>query len=288
MRNIVRFDKINLKLHPELNEKWVQEQIALDPSILELGEVVIRDKERIQRGAGRLDLLLQEVDGTRRYEVEIQLGKTDESHIIRTIEYWDIERKRYPNYDHCAVIIAEDITSRFLNVIQLFNGFIPIIALQMSAYKVEDDKIGLVFNKVVDELKLGLDDEEDVQETVDRSYWENVSSKEILKIADELLDVMKEFDPDIEYKYNKYYIGIVRQGQPFNFVILRPKKNNLRIEVRLDRSDEIENKLETSKLDVMEYNSRKKRYRIRLTSNDIKGNKELLRELLYEAYIGNS
>ena len=30
-------------------------------------------------------------------------------------EYWDIERRRYPQYDHCAVLIAEDITSRFLN-----------------------------------------------------------------------------------------------------------------------------------------------------------------------------
>lgn len=283
MRNIVRFEKISLKAHQELTEKWVQEQIVLDPSILELGEVVIRDKERIQRGAGRLDLLLQEVDGIRRYEVEIQLGKTDESHIIRTIEYWDIERKRYPNYDHCAVIIAEDITSRFLNIIQLFNGFIPLIALQMSAYKV-DDKIGLVFTKVIDELKLGYDDEEDVQETVDRSYWENIGSKETLKIADELLELIKEFDPEIEFKYNKYYIGIVRQGQPQNFVILRPKKGNLRIEVRLEKSDEIENKLDDSDLDVMEYESRNRRYRIRLTSNDIKEKNELLRELLYEAY----
>ena len=42
-----------------------------------------------------MDLLLQEADGSDRYEVEIQLGATDESHIIRTIEYWDIERKRY-------------------------------------------------------------------------------------------------------------------------------------------------------------------------------------------------
>ncbi len=64
-----------------------------------------------------LDLLLQDPDTNRRYEVELQLGPTDESHIIRTIECWDIERKRYPQYDHCAVIVAEDITSRFLNVI---------------------------------------------------------------------------------------------------------------------------------------------------------------------------
>jgi hypothetical protein len=32
------------------------------------------------------------------------LGATDESHIIRCIEYWDIERRRYPAYEHCAVL----------------------------------------------------------------------------------------------------------------------------------------------------------------------------------------
>jgi len=44
------------------------------------------------------------------------------------------------------VIIAEDITSRFLNVISLFNGSIPIIAIKMAAYKYGDD-ISLTFNK---------------------------------------------------------------------------------------------------------------------------------------------
>ncbi|KGG17208.1 hypothetical protein EV07_0643 [Prochlorococcus sp. MIT 0603] len=61
-----------------------------------IGDIILKDKERIHQGAGRLDLLLQDADGSGRYEVEIQLGTTDESHIIRTIEYWDIERKRYP------------------------------------------------------------------------------------------------------------------------------------------------------------------------------------------------
>jgi len=61
--------------------------------------------------------------------VEVQLGSTDESHIIRVIEYWDVERKRYPQYDHCAVLIAEEITARFLNVIGLFNGTIRWFAI---------------------------------------------------------------------------------------------------------------------------------------------------------------
>jgi hypothetical protein len=136
--NFTKAERISLKLHPELNEKWVQELIAADPSILGMGELLLRDKERIQPRAGRLDLLLEEADPDmeRRYEVEIQLGPTDEAHIIRTIEYWDIERKRYPQYDHCAVLVAEDITSRFLNVISMFNGTIPLIALQMQALRV--------------------------------------------------------------------------------------------------------------------------------------------------------
>ena len=122
---LVRPEKLNLLTNKELNEMWVQKVIADDPTILGLGDLILKDKERIHPKAGRLDLLLQDAESKRRYEVEIQLGKVDESHIIRTIEYWDIERKRYPQYDHCAVIIAEDITSRFLNVIGLFNGYIP-------------------------------------------------------------------------------------------------------------------------------------------------------------------
>src|SRR5438876_1222417 len=154
----VKPERILLAQHGELREKWVQDRIAEDPSILGLGELILKDKERVQPRAGRLDLLLQHPDLPRRYEVEIQLGATDESHIIRTIEYWDVERKRYPQYDHCAVLVAEHVTSRFLNVIGLFNGTIPLIAIQMNALA-KGDEVALVFTKVLDELSLGLVDE---------------------------------------------------------------------------------------------------------------------------------
>ena len=90
----VKFERLLLKNHQQFTERWVQDRIAEDPALLGLGDVILKDKERIQPRAGRLDLLLQGADTSRRYEVEIQLGATDESHIIRTIEYWDIERKR--------------------------------------------------------------------------------------------------------------------------------------------------------------------------------------------------
>lgn len=186
----VKPEKINLKNHPELNEKWVQEIIAQDPSIIGLGNLILKDKERIQPHAGRLDLLLQDEDATKRYEVEIQLGKTDESHIIRTIEYWDIEKKRFPQYEHCAVIIAEDITSRFLNVISLFNGAIPLIAIQMNAIKVGENT-SLMFTTVLDQLTLGfVDEDEEVSEVTDRNYWEQMrGTKQTVAMADEILEL---------------------------------------------------------------------------------------------------
>src|SRR5579884_2532638 len=113
--NYLRPERLLLKSHPELNERWVQDRIAEDPTILGLGDLILRDRERIQPRAGRLDLLLQDPETSRRYEVELQLGATDAAHIIRTIASWEIDPKRYPQYDDCSVHIAEDITSRSLN-----------------------------------------------------------------------------------------------------------------------------------------------------------------------------
>jgi hypothetical protein len=78
-----QFDRLWLKSHPTLSEKWVQERIAENPEILGLGDVIRRDKEKTQPKAGRLDLLLQDPDAERRYEAEVQLGAVDESHIVR-------------------------------------------------------------------------------------------------------------------------------------------------------------------------------------------------------------
>jgi predicted transport protein len=281
----VKHTKLSIRDHPELSESWVQQRIADDPSILGLGDVILKDKERIQPRAGRLDLLLQAVEGNGRYEVEIQLGKTDETHIIRAIEYWDIERKRYPQYDHTAVIIAEDITSRFLNVIGLFNGTIPIIAIQMSAVQL-GDAVSLVFTTVLDQLRRGpVDEDEESYEATDRSYWEESrGTKTTVAIVDELLEIVKRLDPGLELKYNKFYIGLARNGHPDNFVIFRPKKNAIRIEPRITQSDAIDQKLDAAGLDVMDYDTRWGRYRIRLGKGELKKNEDVLRDLLETAY----
>ncbi|MCO5291081.1 MAG: hypothetical protein M9959_05015 [Chitinophagaceae bacterium] len=283
MTKIFKPEKIQISSLDKVNEKTIQEFIANDPSILGLGDLVLKDKERVQPRAGRLDLLMQDAETNRRYEIEIQLGKTEESHIIRTIEYWDIEKKRYPQYDHCAVIIAEDITSRFLNVISLFNGFIPLIVIQMNAYKFGNE-IGLVFTKVLDEMPLGLvDEDEEVAEATDRDYWLKRGTNNTVKMADEILEIINSFKPGYELKYNKFYIGLSRDSQPNNFAICRPKKNYMRLEIKLPKTDETDQIIEKNDLDEMGYDVRWGAYRFRLNKGDISKKQAIIKDLLENA-----
>jgi hypothetical protein len=255
--------------------------VAEDPRILGLGDLVLKDKERRQPHAGRLDLLLQDPDSDRRYEVELQLGRTDESHIIRTVEYWDIERRRYPQYDHCAVIVAEDITSRFLNVIGLFNSAIPIIAIQMSALGI-GDQVTLVFTTVLNELTRGIEEEGDEsQELVDRDYWEGRVGKDILGMADQLFGMLQQWDSTLEMKYNKYSIVLAKSGAVDKFVSFRPKQQFLRVEAALPESEETASQLEAAGLDLMPYKWGK--YRIRLTKADLAKQEPIISSLLKQA-----
>src|SRR5438105_2257577 len=118
------------------DEYWLRDQIADNPAILGLGDLVCVMKEKTQAQGGRLDLLLMDREDESMYEVELQLGETDPSHIIRTIEYWDNEKRRWPKRSHIAVLVAEKITSRFFNVVQLLSKAVPIIGIQANMLQI--------------------------------------------------------------------------------------------------------------------------------------------------------
>lgn len=258
-------NRIRLKNNPKINEDMIQEFIFKDPSVLGLGDLTAVKREKIQPLGGRLDILLQD-DDQNRYEVEVQLGPTDPSHIIRTIEYWDIEKKRYPNYDHCAVIIAEEITGRFMNVISLFNGSIPLIALQLSAFQTGDD-ISLVFTKILDRIELGTEEEEELAPT-DRNYWEtDKSTPEMMRIVDLIYDDLGDLISEYELKYNKFYIGLAVEGIAKNFMTFAPKKKFIKLRFRGPEDVEFSKTLEDEGLDIV-YNSRDKRYEVKINKFD--------------------
>ena len=276
-------ERISLKEHADFDERWVQERIAEDPTILGLGDVVMKDRERSQPKGGRLDLLLQDVETNHRYEVELQLGPTDETHIIRTLEYWDLEKKRYPQYEHSAVLIAEDITSRFLSIIELFNGALPLIAIQLNAVRI-GETISLVFTTVLDERTLGLvDEDEEVAEVTDRAYWENRATKETVQLADRLLEMIHTFEPKANLKYNKFYIGLTVGNRSNNFVDFIPQKAAIRLELKMPRSDETDQLIKDSGIDTLGYERNWGTYRLRLVPSDLEKHGPFLIELMKKA-----
>ena len=283
---LIKPNRIWLKNYSEFDEAWLKKVIADDPSILELGDLILKDTERLQPKAGRLDMLFQEVDNDKRYEVEIMLGKVDESHIIRCIEYWDIERKKYKDYDHCAVLVAEEINSRFLNVISLFNGAIPMIALQLNAFQIEN-KMVLTFTKVMDEITLiSEEDDDDLIERriTDRNYWDNRASAISMKLTDDCIHILKEISSDLSPNYVVHYIGLLQRHRPNNFVIFKPKKKYLRIEIRLNDVEAWKEKFETTDIEVVGINKRKTRIIYILNEGEVSVNREFLRELFMTAF----
>lgn len=264
----VKHQPVSLKTHPQLNEKWLQDRIVKDTGLLGLGELDVRQAERRQTHSQRLDLLLEDSETDTRYEVELQLGRTDESHIIRTIEYWDNERRRFPQYNHVAVIVAEEITARFFNVISLFNGFIPIIAIQVSAIVIQEHVMTLVFTKVLDRMTLGTE-AEDQGEPTDRAFWEDSSTPKVLELSDRVYEYIREIDPLAAQNYTKFYIGLSRNSIATNYIVRRLYKQFLRLEMKLPESEERTRALEESGIKSIKYDTREKCYRMNLTDQDL-------------------
>jgi hypothetical protein len=233
---------ISLK-EAKLDEKWLQDQIHADPTILGLGDAVVVEKERTQVSGGRLDFLLRDPNEKIRYVVEVMLGPLDASHLIRTIEYWDIERRRFPNLEHRAVIVAEDITARFFNVIAILHRSVPLIAVQLNAFTSGSD-LFCNFTRILDFTE-SIEDEEASGETQKgREYWEKANPA-LISISDKVLSLNQNF----KATYNQGHIAVRMSGN--NFMWFHPRrKANLYWEI--DVSPEVRDawleKLETAGL----------------------------------------
>ncbi len=192
------------------DEAWLQNSICDNPQKLGLGDLHLVAKEKIISSGGRLDILLQDSSEEKMYEVEVQLGETDPSHIIRTIEYWDLIRKKYPLRQHYGVLIAETITKRFFNVIGLLSNSIPIIAIQCQIVEIEEKK-ALIFTKVLDAYEEPVDLQSESNENVSESYWEKIAPR-ILFIAQRAYQETKDIYQNTTIEFNKWSIAIKKNG----------------------------------------------------------------------------
>lgn len=279
---LAKHERISLKNHQDFNERWLHDRIAEDPTILGLGDLMLIERERRQERAGRLDLLLADLAQGRRFEVEVQLGPTDESHIIRTIEYWDIERRRYPGYEHCAVLVAEDLTSRFLNVLGLLVGTIPLVVLQISALKVGEQLV-LTFVKVLDQRLLRKDDEGDIKLVpADRKYWVDQGSSKTVELAEELLALLNQGrSVPLRANYNRYYIGVADGVRTYRAVMFTPRRKFVTLWARVADPQPWVDKLSEAGLGSSQQDDAW--VRVNIDPSEYKHHSGLLAELLHQA-----
>jgi predicted transport protein len=161
---------------------------------------------------------------------------------------------------------------------------VPFIAIQMHAYIVGGN-FTLIFTKVMDELTLGPSEEEETAQATpaDRAYWESKGSKATLAVVDQILSMVKELDPALELKYNKFYIGLAKDGQVNNFVEFVPRKNTLQLRLDIKQSEELDAMLEKAGLKTLDYDKRWGRYRI-IAPDDVAKHRDLLNQLMRLAF----
>jgi hypothetical protein len=187
------------------------------------------------------------------YEVEIMLGSLDESHIIRSVEYWDIERQRRPQFDHRAVIVAEQITSRFFNVLRLLNRAVPMIAVKLSAFRLDDGTVVLHPVTVLDIVEETADpDLVDQAERADRGYWERKSGPESLAVMDQIVASLRTDSVEPSLTYNRHHIAMRTSG--YNFCWFHPRKTaghcHIQFRVPADMRDSILSELQDAGIDA--------------------------------------
>ena len=263
----IRSKRISLKAHPNpgLKEKWLQDHLAKDPSLLNLGDALtLEGKEVPVRSGGKLDLLFKDSNEGIHYAVEVQLGAIDASHIIRTIEYWLFLKdkpKRVP------VLVAEDFNVRFSNVVEKFEESFDLIAIQVQALEVAG-QITLAFIR-------RFDSEDEAGKPASPQDWKQPT----LPLVDQIFKIAQAVDSSLTLVYNQRYISAAKGGN--NFLTFQPQKSAVRLNVRTAQTDELD-----SKASALGGEFKRGKYRFKLSPENVTAQIGALTDLVQRAYVG--
>jgi hypothetical protein len=235
---------------------------------------------------------------TKKKDVQVPGGveSEEEEKLLEEVNSW-LEKQGLPEGEF-QYEITDDATGDPLAVLDLAwpdglqPGYSKPVALLIDeGYETEEaaNKAGYLFFTDVDLFRSYVDKDilaKDITEPeqYDRSYWEARSSKETVGMCGDVLNIITSFDPDYELNYNKYHIGLTKKGRSNNFVVLNPKRKYLSLSIRHKQSDEAQKQLIESGLNVMGYDFKNQRYRIRLQGDGLKNNHDILEKLIQESY----
>jgi len=256
------------------NEEWLQTKIWENPASLGYGDLEGVTKEAAISSGGRLDLLFKNSDDNTMYEVEVMLGETDPSHIIRTIEYWDLIRKKWPQRQHFGVLIAEKITKRYFNVIQILSNNVPLIAIQANIIDIEGQR-SLHFTTILDAYEEPEDEVGLVNEVIDEPFWQD-KSESVLFSAKKIFEYTKDIYEDSKLVLNKTNITINSHGYNQMYFKKRYGKSVLVIFRYGGHRDEIETILQENDIN---YTDDHKRFKIQMIESKIAVNEDVFKRI---------
>ncbi|MBL0113546.1 MAG: DUF262 domain-containing protein [Saprospiraceae bacterium] len=122
-----------------------------------------------------------------------------------------------------------------------------------------------------------LDDVE--SEEIDRSYWEENSSRESLGVLDSCYTIIKEIQPLLSLNYTQSYISLTQGSKRQNFVIFTPKQSFIKGGILTDNSDVWVKKLSESGFKINSVGQRTGRIRFRISRDQVLNQRTLLMEL---------
>lgn len=272
----IRFGKKVFIRNSGKDEYWLQDIIYENPSQLGLGNLVPVSKEKKQSSGGRLDILLKDSEDNSMYELEVMLGETDPSHIIRSIEYWDNEKRKYPQRQHYCILIAESFDRRYFNVIQILSLNIPMIAIQADLLEINGDYI-LNFSKILD---IYVEPEDEQEATAVTEVTWNDKAQWTLHTARKLLEIVSEQEKNISLNFTQSYISIMIDKHNSYMFDKRTKPNSvLWFNVKDEEKSEAIKKLLDLKKIVFNFNNKYKDFSFTIDNKFIESNKDILLEL---------
>jgi hypothetical protein len=116
------------------DEYWVYEWILEKPARLGLGDIDVTHHTRIRPGCHEehLDILAYRADRDTFYEIEIMLNSGDATHGLRTVDYYSRERLRHPESRHVAVLVAENLATRYRPLLDGLPQVLPFIGIEIN------------------------------------------------------------------------------------------------------------------------------------------------------------
>lgn len=287
MKTFEKVKIIDVKKCKSINEAVIRDALAGNPDLLDLGTSKLRlvEKERNEGDFGRLDLLFADEDNKIMYETELQLGAIDESHIVRCLEYWDCEQTQSPGYQHVAILIAENVNSRFKNVLALLHKYFPLIVYELTAFEMPGDRFSFSVTKVFATVsKRQSSASNDIEVDTNRQYWiEKFSNEENLQLLERIVSFLSGDFPGYVPNYKAREIGLIRNGSVNNFVTFLPGQKYVSVRPRMSESEKAAALFEKFGVNPG-YASSVPRYSFAVNHENFEELKPLIMELAHMAY----